>query len=54
MLVSLFKLDRTMSLRSAVSGLVLLIAGAAQGQSPTSGAFVTMLGSDTFQIERYA
>src|SRR3954468_4160953 len=42
-----------MSVRSVFSGLVLLAAGVAQAQAPTSGTFVTMLGSDTLQIEHY-
>lgn len=46
-------MDRTMSVRCAVFGLGLLAAGAAHAQAPTSGTFVTMLGSDTLQIERY-
>lgn len=43
-----------MSLGSAVSVLALLAAGAAQAQAPSSGTFVTLLGSDTLQIERYS
>jgi hypothetical protein len=48
-----FQLDRTMSVRTVVSLLLLVTAGAARAQAPTSGTFVTMLGSDTLQIERY-
>jgi hypothetical protein len=42
-----------MSVRIALPGFLLLLAGAARAQAPSSGTFVTMLGSDTLQIERY-
>jgi Protein of unknown function (DUF2911). len=42
-----------MSVRTAVSALLLLAGGVAGAQAPTSGMFVTTLGSDTLQIERY-
>jgi hypothetical protein len=48
-----FNLDRIMSAKRAFAGLIMLAAGVARAQAPTSGMFVTMLGSDTLQIERY-
>jgi hypothetical protein len=48
-----FKLDSMMSVKSVVSLLLLVTAGIARAQAPTSGTFVTLLGSDTLQIERY-
>jgi hypothetical protein len=42
-----------MSVRSIFPAAVVLFAGIVQAQAPTSGTFITMLGSDTLQIERY-